>query len=339
MKDGKLGVAILGCGMMGNIHADGWASLPEARLVACADILEDRAQALAEKHGLEAWSSNYRQAVLHPGVDVVSICTPTHLHAEMAVYAANQGKHVLTEKPMARTLPQAEMMRQAAEANKIKLGVGFMRRQSAVFEALRYHLQEGSLGRPVLYTARDFRQVRPKLAMHDDQQNGGPVVDMAVHYFDFWNEIFASRPVEVIARGQTLATARPELAEIALKAPDTAEVIVQYASGDLGCFTVTWGLPPAVNLAPMPDLILGPQGVYEVVIERNYQSLRWLKEGGEWRSLASDENDLYFREIAAMARWILEGVPYPATAEAGELALRLALAARRSLETGEVIKL
>lgn len=339
MKDGKLGVAILGCGMMGNIHADGWARLSEVRLLACADILEDRAQALAEKHGLEAWSGNYRQAVLHPGVDVVSICTPTHLHAEMAVFAANQGKHVLTEKPIARTLQQVQLMQQAAQANHIKLGVGFMRRQSPVFEALRQALKAGQLGRPVLYTARDLRQVRPKLAMHDDQQNGGPVIDMAVHYIDVWNAIFDSRPAQVFARGLTLAAGRPELTSIAQKAPDTAELIVQYESGDLGSFTVTWGLPPAVNPPPMPDLIFGPLGMYEVIIERTFQGLRWLQEGGEWRNLASGESDLYFDEIAAMKRWILEGQPYPATAEAGELALRVALAARESMRSGKPIDL
>lgn len=339
MKDGQLGVAILGCGMMGNIHADGWARLPDTRILACADILEDRAQALAEKHGLEAWTNNYRQAVLHPGVDVVSVCVPTSLHAEMSIYALNQGVHVLTEKPMARTLAQTELMIEAARLNDRRLGVGHMRRQSPIVAALRYLLGEGRLGRPVLYTASDIRQVRPKLAMHDDRQNGGPVVDMAVHYIDVWNTIFDSPPVEVFARGLTIARDRPELASIAEKAPDTAILQVTYASGDQASFTVTWGLPPAVNPPPLPDMIYGPQGVYEVTLERTAQEVRWYKEGGEWQSLAVGEGDLYFQQCAAMRRWILEGEPYAATGEAGAAALRVALAARQSMETGQPVRL
>ena len=79
-----------------------------AEIVAVVDILEERAQNFAGKYNLPAYFMDYRQAVILPDVDVVSVCTPTYLHSDMTVYAAQNGKHVLCEKPAALTLEQAE---------------------------------------------------------------------------------------------------------------------------------------------------------------------------------------------------------------------------------------
>lgn len=332
-----LGVCVVGCGFMGAIHAARWRDLPRARVLAVADIDPGRAQALAARVGAQAYT-DYAEALRHPGVEAVSVCLPTHLHAEVALAAIGLGKHVLCEKPMALRLEDAERMRAAAQAQGVTLGIGFMRRHSPVVHDLRAWLATGYFGRPVLYQAADIRELRPKRLMHDADGNGGPVIDMAVHLFDLWAHVFDSAPVSVAAQGLTLAAQRSEIAHITHKAIDTAVITVTYASGDVGAFTVSWGLPPAVNPEAWPDRVYGPGGVLEAEYHMAAQQLRWLKEGGAWETVSESDEDMYQREIAAFARCVLDNAPLEGTVEHGIQALRVALAALESIRTGQMVK-
>jgi predicted dehydrogenase/sugar phosphate isomerase/epimerase len=333
-----LGVCVVGCGFMGTIHAERWRNLPRARVLAVADIHAERAQTLAARVGATPYT-DYAEALRHPGVEVVSVCVPTCLHAEVSLAAINLGQHVLCEKPVALRLEDAERMRAAAQQRGVKLGVGFMRRHSPVVHDLRAWLATGYFGRPVLYQAADIRELRPKRLMHDADGNGGPVIDMAVHLFDLWANIFDSAPVAISAQGLTLAARRSEIAHIPNKAIDTATIAVTYASGDVGTFTVSWGLPPAVNPEAWPDRVYGPGGLLEAEYHMAAQKLRWLKEGGEWETVSETDEDMYQREIAAFARAVLDDAPFEGTVEHGLAALRLSLAALESIRTGRTILL
>jgi predicted dehydrogenase len=335
----KLGVCIVGCGYMGQIHAERWSKVPEAQVVAVVDSDPQRAERLAYQYRLERYYLDYREAIGLPQVDVVSVCIPTALHAEVSIAAAETGKHVLCEKPMALTLEQADRMMAAAKANQVKLGVGFMRRHSSVVKNLRNLLAEGKFGRPVLYHASDVRELRPKREMHDAQMNGGPVIDMAVHLIDLWAYMFDSRAVSVAAQGLRLASERPEIAHIEEIAVDTATMVVKYASGDIGTFVVSWGLPPKVIPTGNPDQFYGPKGLGEATYNGNRQELRLMREGGAWETLSISHEDMYQHEVAAFARWVLMDESFPTQGEEGRLALQVALGALESIRTGQVIYL
>lgn len=339
MSTKKLGVCIVGSGDMGAKHAERWSKLPEAELVAVVDIIEARASALARIHNLESAFDDYRPAVSLPEVDVVSVCVPTGSHPEVAIFAANQGKHILCEKPIALTLAEVEAMTAAAQANHIKLGLGFMRRYSSITDDLKAWLARGELGRPVMYHAVDVREIRPKLEMHDAQANGGPVIDMGVHLFDGWGCIFDSPPVEVYAQGLKLAQGRRELAHIQEIAYDTASIVVRYASGDIGTFVVSWGLPPGVTPPARPDHIFGPAGMAEVAYGITRQEVRVRRTGAEPEPLFSSDQDMYQLEISDFARAILEDRSPLTTAADGQRSLRVALAALESIRTGQAVKL
>ncbi|MBN2548296.1 MAG: Gfo/Idh/MocA family oxidoreductase [Anaerolineales bacterium] len=334
-----LGVCIVGCGFMGGIHAAHWHDLPEAKIIAVVDILPERAAKFAELYALPRFYTDYQQALALPEVDVVSVCVPTCLHAEITLFASRHRKHILTEKPIALTLEQAQAMITAAQENQVKLGVGFMRRHSPVLAGLRDRLASGDLGRPVIYHSTDFRQIRPKLAMHDARQNGGPAIDMAVHLLDSWAYIFQSKPVEVYAQGLVMGRSRPELASIQTLAPDTASLTVRYESGDIGSFVVCWGLPPGANPPERPDQICAPGGFAEVTFGMTHQEARLMKEGGQWEIISTSDENMYQREIASMARYVLHHEPFPASGEDGLSALRTALAAIESIHTGKPVHL
>jgi predicted dehydrogenase len=246
---------------------------------------------------------------------------------------------VLSEKPIALRLEEADAMIEAAERNGVRLGVGFMRRHSPVLHALRDWLAAGKLGGPVMYHAADVRQVRPKREMHDVNANGGPIIDMGVHVFDLWRFIFDSEPVEVFAHGLKLALDREELAHIEQVAVDTASVLVRYASGDIGTFFVSWGLPAGVNPASTPDQILGPKGLVQVTYGLEDQSAQVMVEGGEWEPIAASEQNMYQRQIASFARAILADETFLAPGEDGKAALRVALATLESIDSGQVVSL
>lgn len=338
-ENGPLGVCVVGCGDMGTRHAGCWSNLAEARVAAVVDINEDRAEKLARAHGLSTWYTDYRAAVSLEDVDVVSVCVPTCSHPEITIFSADQSKHVLSEKPIALTLEEADAMIEAAERNEVKLGVGFMRRHSPVLLALRDWLAAGNLGRPVMYHTADVRQLRPKREMHDVRANGGPVIDMGVHVFDLWHFIFDSKPVEVFAQALKLALERQELGHIENVAYDTATVAVRYASGDMGTFFVSWGLPPGVNPAGAPDQILGPKGLVQVTYGGANQSAQVMVEGGGWEPVAASEQNMYQRQIASFARAILKDEPFLAPGEDGKAALRVALAALESIRTCQAVSL
>ncbi len=333
----KLGVCIVGCGDMGSTHAERWQNLDQAQIVAVVDQDEARAEKLAHRHGLDTWHTDYRIAVGLAQVDVVSVCVPTCDHPEVTIFAANQGKHALCEKPIALTLTDADRMQAAAEANGVKLGLGFMRRYSPMTDELKAWLGEEKLGRPVMYHATDIREIRPKLEMHDAQANGGPVIDMGVHLFDGWSYIFDSPPVKVFAHGLKLARGRQELARIAELAYDTALIVVHYKSGDIGNFVVSWGLPPGVVPASRPDQIMGPKGMISLGYGITHQEAQAHQTGGEPETFSTSNQDMYQLEITDFARAILEDQPPKTTAAEGKAALKVALAAIESMQSGEPV--
>jgi len=97
------GIAIIGAGMMGGLHAEAWRRQPGCAVRRVFDLDTERAKALAAKCGAE-WSASAEAAITAPDVQIVSICTPACLHAPLTLLAAQAGRHILCEKPMALTL-------------------------------------------------------------------------------------------------------------------------------------------------------------------------------------------------------------------------------------------
>jgi predicted dehydrogenase len=288
---------------------------------------------------LPRYYTDYREAVDLPEVDVVSVCIPTYLHPEASIFALDHKKHVLCEKPIALTVKEADQMIEASRRNQRKLSLGFMRRYTPVMDYLKDLVQSGKLGRPVMYHASDIRSIRPKVEMHDATKNGGPVIDMSVHVIDIWNTIFQSKPVEVYAQGLKMAFGRPEIASVTEVAIDTATILVKYASGDVGTFVVTWGMPPGVTPEPHRDKIYGPKALAAIEWGMLHQQVQMLQEGGEWVNIMECTDNFYQTQIEWFAKEILEDLPLKVSGEDGKAALRVAEAALRSIQSGKAERL
>lgn len=329
-----LGIAVIGAGDMGTRHTIGWSTLGNARLVAVADPMEERAKDLKEKYGFETWTKDYRAAIDRGDVDVVSVCTPAYYHPEVTVFAAERGKHILCEKPIALTLKAADEMIEICKRNRVFLEIGFQRRYMESSVRLAELLRGGAIGRPLMFTAHSGVGIRPKRAMHNMREgNGGPIIDNCCHLFDLWRMIFDADPVQVTARGFTFAKGRPELFHVRELAPDTGAIIVEHSSGDLGVITITWGLPPGLNIPSYTD-ILGPKGV--ISLSSNQILIR--REGEEER-IDLAPMDAKAAQVHYFAEVVSGEAELRVKGENGRVALQVSLAVLKSMERGEPVKI
>lgn len=131
-----VGVAVLGCGRVSDAHLEAIRAVPEfGRLEAVIDLDFNRAADAAARHGAPRALSSLEEALTIEDIEAVVVCLPNHLHCEFAISALQAGRHVLVEKPMADSAPEAVRMAEAAEANLVVLAVGQSRRHTT---AVRY---------------------------------------------------------------------------------------------------------------------------------------------------------------------------------------------------------
>ncbi len=158
MSKGELGVLIHGAGWVAGEHIKAFQQNPHTRVVAVSDRSLEIVQRRARESGLEGIGMYTRldQALEHGGVNVVSICTPQHLHAEFAVQAAQAGKHLVIEKPIANSLDELRAMREAVRKAGVKTVVSFVLRWNPLFETLKALIADDALG-TVYFVETDYQ--------------------------------------------------------------------------------------------------------------------------------------------------------------------------------------
>ena len=150
MRDGKLGFGIIGCGVIAPFHVKSIEKCEDAELVAVCDIDEQKGRKFAHEQGEVAFYKDFRELLVCRDVDVVCICTPSGMHADMGCAAAEAGKHLLCEKPLDISLAKIDGLIESCDKNKVKLGCIFQRRTYGSYKKTRKVVQDGLLGQMVL---------------------------------------------------------------------------------------------------------------------------------------------------------------------------------------------
>lgn len=182
----KIKVALVGIGGMGNVHFNCYKKIKNAELVAVCDVRKDFA---LERVGSACpVYTDIDEMLKNEEIDVIDICTPSYLHAEMAVECLNKGLNVLCEKPMTLTCADAEKVLAAAENSGKKFMVAHVVRFMSQYAFLKKVIDDGKLGKLISLDMRRLSSV-PRWSwenwMQDEKKSGGVCLDLSVHDLDF----------------------------------------------------------------------------------------------------------------------------------------------------------
>ncbi|MBE3577665.1 MAG: Gfo/Idh/MocA family oxidoreductase [Limnochordales bacterium] len=189
-KNEKVRVGIIGVGGIANgKHMPNLAKLPNVEMVAFCDIIRERAEQGAKKYGTPDAKvyTDYRDLIARDDIDVVHVCTPNRSHSFITIDALEAGKHVMCEKPMAKTYAEAKAMVEAAKRTGKKLTIGYQSRHRADSSYLKKIIEAGELGE--IYFAKALavrRRAVPTwgVFLDEEEQGGGPLIDIGTHALD-----------------------------------------------------------------------------------------------------------------------------------------------------------
>ena len=227
-------VALVGCGRISERHLEVIAEQPALQLVAVCDVIEARARAAAERYMVGAYA-DYEEMLDAVEADVMVICTPSGLHPRQGIMAAERGLHVITEKPMATRLEEADALVEGCDRAGVHLFVVKQNRLNPAVQLLKRAIDRGRFGRVYLANTT-VRWQRPQsyydmaLWRGTTDLDGGAFMNQASHYLDMLQWLLG--PVEsVSAHVATLARQ--------IETEDTGVAILKFRNGALGTIEVT----------------------------------------------------------------------------------------------------
>ena len=329
-----LKVGLIGLGRLGQVYAqDLGRRIPETRLVAVADVNPAAVAEVTRDLGVPRGTTDPLALMDDKNVDAVVIASPTKTHKDLVVAAAARGKTTFCEKPPALSLAETEAMKEAVTRSGIFFQMGFMRRFDPGYAAAKRQIAEGLVGTPVLFKSTSRDPYRTSLEYADPRSSGGMIMDMGIHDFDLarW---FMGEVKTVHAIGGTLAY--PELKTVGDL--DNAVVTLRFADGRLGVVDLSRN---GIYGYDISTELLGTEGTLRVGYLQETPVLVMKKN-----AIAHDTvphfmqrfEKAYTLQLRDFARNVLQGRPAPITIDDGVGALRIAVAAQRSCESGQPVE-
>jgi inositol 2-dehydrogenase len=227
----KLGIGVLGVGEMGRRHAENLRrNVPEAKLVAIADVSHERARQVATELEIDHSYNSLEAMLENKDIEAVLIATPDKFHAQAVTTAVRAGKDILCEKPLALNMADAHAALKEVAKAKRRLQVGFMRRYDPAYTAAMKRIEAGEIGTPVIFKSVGRDKDQPPLAAYESDVNGMIFYTNTIHDFDLARWLMHDEVSSVHA--YSTSTIRPEVA----KYGDVVASVVnlQYQNGAIG---------------------------------------------------------------------------------------------------------
>ncbi len=327
-------VGVLGSGFMGGTHARAYAKLDNVEVVRVSSRSLEKAQALANEVGAEATTDD--MAIINDSsIDAISITLPTHLHKQYTLAALQAGKHILLEKPFGLTVADCDAMIEAHQQTDRHLMIAHVLRFWPEYIKLVETVQSGALGKPLSANATRL-SVPPGWAdwFHEPEMSGGAVLDLMIHDIDALNWLFGE-PKTIYARGHE---AKPGLW-------NHIHTIIDY--GEAEGFIEGSEFMPADYPFTAALKVLCEKGTVEFLFRAGGVSVEMagtntleVYEAGNAYTLEAEGGDLYEAQIAYFVDCVRNNkAPEVGTPQQARLAVRVANAARESLETGQIVTL
>ena len=331
----QLNVGIIGAGRIGSLHAKSIAySVPTAKVVGITDVFAENAQKVAKELNILKIYKDYKEMLADSEIDAVLICSSTDTHADIAIEAAQAGKHIFCEKPVDLTPEKVRAVIEAQKKAGVKLQVGFNRRFDHNFAKVKSMVEDGEIGdvHIIKITSRD---PAPPPAEYS-AVSGGMFLDMTIHDFDMARFLSGSEITEVYANATCLVdTAIGEAGDV-----DTAIISLKFDNGAVGVIDnsrkAAYGYDQRIE-------VFGSKGA-AVAANDTETNVTFMGENG----VVSDK-PLYFflerymqsfrDEMLQFVDAVLNNKPTPTTVEDGLYSILVALAAKKSVAEGRPVQL
>ncbi|MFC6718271.1 Gfo/Idh/MocA family protein [Natrialbaceae archaeon GCM10025810] len=332
----SLSLAVLGVGNIGTVHLGSALAMDDVTVVAAADAVAENRQR-AEKMGVPRTYDDYAALLESESPDAAVVALPPFLHAEAVERAAEAGVDVFVEKPLARTVEEAEAMLEAADEAGIRVGVDHTLRYQPDVVGVKEAYEEGRIGRvPFASMVRinddpfgrpPVEDAPPSWRLDPDAVGGGALLELGVHCFDVLEWLFGDLEVRDAQVDATLDLPLEDAATVSLRAPETETAI------SLHCGTYQWEDLPEVNTRLALQGVTGTIENEEYLPENFYASAATSALGNVASRFTGDDPDVYgptfyyrahYDALADFAEAILADEAPPVDGETGKRTLELA---------------
>ena len=333
--DKKVNIGVIGLGRLGSLYANYCANrLPMANLVAVSDVREEVAREQADQFGADRWYKDYEDLLKDDEVDAILVVTPTSLHRDVVIHAANAGKAIFCEKPLSLSIDECAEIKDVVAATGAFFQMGFMRRFDSAYTTAKEKIEAGVIGKLVQYKATSRDRERPALEYLRPEHSGGLFVDMGIHDFDIARFLMGDVK-SVYSIGDVLAY--PEMKEIG--DVDNAIVSMVFEDGTLGAVDLSRN---GIYGYDIHAEILGTEGTLQLGYIRE-TPIQVMKEN----QISHDTvpgfyerfEKAYIDQLANFVENVLHDREPSITVEDGLEALKIALAATQSLHENRPVEL
>ncbi len=335
-------VALIGAGYIGRAHASALSKIKNAQIAAVVDNFEENGTKVAQEFNAK-YFKNIDELLKNADIDCVDICVPTFAHPETAIKAANAGKHVMCEKPLALTLKDADEMIKAAKTNNIKAMTGHVLRFWPEYVKIKEIIDSGYLGAPI-HVFSERLAVTPDWQVGNwdksEKFSGGAALDLHIHDLDLLIWLFG-RPEIVKAQG-VLDPANPKEGGFS-----HMFTTAQFKGGKSGFAEGGWAFKGSFPFT-MAVRILCEKGTVEWTFRagKNIEerglaaNIKIYGNDGSVETIEAMQSDAFFNELSYFVDCIENNKPIEmATFEDGRMALEFALAAVKSAREQITVKL
>lgn len=246
MKNGKLQAAILGCGNIGNNHAQAILNNPDLmEISAVCDKIPEKAELYQNKYHAKRVYTDMEDLLSDPTIDMVSICTPSGYHAEHAAACAAHGKNILCEKPLDITREKIQNMIECFQGSGLKAGAVFQYRTYPGIQRAKELIQSGSLGK-VLVANACYQQYRSPEYYRSagwrgtwEIDGGGSTMNQGIHIMDILCYLTGGAK-SILAKAPTLSRA--------IEVEDVSCAVITFCSGAVGTYQATTLANPPLTI-------------------------------------------------------------------------------------------
>jgi inositol 2-dehydrogenase len=330
----KVKVGLIGLGRMGRIYVEALiCRIPRAELVAVADINRQAAKKIASSYSIKHWFDNYQDLVKNEDIRGVVIAASTSVHTEIIVGAAEAGKDIFCEKPVALTLKETDIALKAVKKTRIKFQVGFMRRFDRGYMLAKKKIEEGKIGKPVSFKSIGRDPMCPRLDYA--KISGGLIVDMAIHDFDLARWLMESEVKRVCAEGGRLVFDQLKEADDI----DNATINMLFSNGSLGNVEVSRN---ALYGYDIRTEVLGSEGGIMIGYGQHTPVVLLTKKGAAHDFvpyIMERFGEAYTSELKYFVDCIYKNQNPSVTGQDGRAALEIALAATQSYKKAKPVEM